>query len=93
MSNEPPTTRRSRPVVTHLEVDSIVRGGHGDGNRPGPRVLGRVDHEFPELRFAKADWSPLNDANDHSHGTNTTYADSTRVTAYVDGRRVWRNEP
>jgi hypothetical protein len=27
------------------------------------------------------------------YGTKTTYADSTRVTAYVDGRRVWGNEP
>ena len=46
-----------------------------------------------QLRFAKADWSPLNEANDHSYGTNTTYADSTRVTAYVGGGLVWGTPP
>jgi endo-1,4-beta-xylanase len=46
-----------------------------------------------QLRFAKADWSPLDETDDYSYGTNTVYADSTRVTAYVNGSRVWGSEP
>ena len=46
-----------------------------------------------QLRFAKADWSPLDETNDHSYGTNTTYADAPRVTAYVAGRIAWGSPP
>ena len=36
-----------------------------------------------QLRFAKADWSPLNEADDHSYGTQTAYAEWPRATGYV----------
>lgn len=31
--------------------------------------------------------------NDHSYGTGSSYADAPRVTAYVDGVRVWGTAP
>jgi hypothetical protein len=46
-----------------------------------------------ELGLAKTDWSNFNEANDYSFGTNTSYADSTTVTVYVNGVLVWGTEP
>jgi hypothetical protein len=42
---------------------------------------------------AQTDWSTLVETNDYSYGTNTTYADTTKVTAYVYGNLVWGVEP
>jgi endoglucanase len=44
-------------------------------------------------RFNKTDWSTLNQVDDYSFGTGTSYADAPRVTVYVAGRLVWGTEP
>ena len=46
-----------------------------------------------QLRFHKQDFSPFDETNDHSYGTNTSYAPSTKITAYIDGKLVWGTEP
>jgi hypothetical protein len=46
-----------------------------------------------QLRLNKTDWSAFNEANDFSRGTSTNFTDSTTVTVYVNGTRVWGNEP
>jgi chitodextrinase len=46
-----------------------------------------------QARFNKADWSALNEANDYSYATNTSYADAPKVTVYVSGQLVWGTEP
>lgn len=46
-----------------------------------------------QARFNKTDWSPFTQTNDHSYGTGSSYADAPRVTAYVDGVRVWGTAP
>jgi hypothetical protein len=44
-------------------------------------------------RFNKADWSNYDQSNDYSFATNTSFASTTAVTAYVDGQLVWGVEP
>lgn len=46
-----------------------------------------------QLRFNKTDYSPFDETNDFSHGSNTAYAVSTTVTAYLDGKLIWGTEP
>jgi hypothetical protein len=46
-----------------------------------------------QLRFAKADWSPLDETNDYSRGTNTAFADWSKVAVFVNGTRVWGTSP
>jgi endoglucanase len=46
-----------------------------------------------QARFNKNDWSTLNQANDYSFGTGTSYTDAPKVTVYVNGTLVWGTEP
>ncbi|MET7981753.1 glycoside hydrolase family 6 protein [Streptomyces sp. NPDC005281] len=46
-----------------------------------------------QLRMAKSDWSNFDESDDYSRGTNTSYADSVKVTVYVAGALVWGTEP
>jgi endoglucanase len=46
-----------------------------------------------QARFNKNDWSTLNQANDYSFGTGTSYTDAPKVTVYVNGQLVWGTEP
>jgi hypothetical protein len=46
------------------------------------------------LRVNKTNWSVFNETNDYSYdATKTTFADSTRLTAYRGGQLVWGAEP
>jgi hypothetical protein len=46
-----------------------------------------------QIRFNKTDWSNFTETNDYSYGTNTVYADSTKVTLYQSGTKIWGTEP
>jgi cellulose 1,4-beta-cellobiosidase len=47
-----------------------------------------------QLRFSKTDWANFNETNDYSwSGTQTSYADWSKVTVYVNGTLVWGTEP
>lgn len=46
-----------------------------------------------QLRVHRADWGLFDETNDYSWGTNTSFKDWTKVTAYVKGRLVWGTEP
>jgi chitodextrinase len=46
-----------------------------------------------QSRFNKNDWSAFNETNDYSYGTNTAYADASRVTVFVNGQLVWGTPP
>jgi hypothetical protein len=46
-----------------------------------------------QTRFNKNDWSAFNETNDYSYGTNTAYADTTKVTVLVNGQLVWGTPP
>jgi hypothetical protein len=46
------------------------------------------------LRVNKTDWSNYDETNDYSYdGADTTFADSSVITAYVNGTLMWGNEP
>jgi hypothetical protein len=44
-------------------------------------------------RFNKSDWSNMTQGNDWSFAPNTSFADSTLVTGYMNGTLVWGQEP
>lgn len=46
-----------------------------------------------QARFSKTDWSAFTQTDDYSYGTGSTNAAAPKVTAYVDGSRVWGIEP
>ncbi len=58
----------------------------------GSLAAGRSTGEI-QLRMAKGDWSAFNETNDYSRGTNTSYADATKVPGYVTGTLAWGAEP
>jgi hypothetical protein len=67
---------------SYLEVGfttGIVQSGGGIGQM--------------QFRIHNADFSPLDESDDYSHGTNTSFATTTKVTAYLDGVLVWGTEP
>ncbi|GAA3615267.1 hypothetical protein GCM10022223_34420 [Kineosporia mesophila] len=46
-----------------------------------------------QLRLNKNDWSNFDESNDYSRGTGTSYADSTKVPAYVGSTLAWGTPP
>ena len=46
-----------------------------------------------QCRFNKTDWSNFDETNDYSYATNTSYADATKVTVYVNGTLEYGTEP
>ncbi|GAB3255774.1 cellulase family glycosylhydrolase [Kineosporia babensis] len=46
-----------------------------------------------QLRLNKTDWSNFDESNDYSRGTATSYADNTKVTAYVGSTLAWGAPP
>jgi endo-1,4-beta-xylanase len=47
-----------------------------------------------QLRLNKTDWSAFPESNDHSwSGTQTGYADWTKITVYINGTLTWGSEP
>ncbi|MCN9240607.1 cellulase family glycosylhydrolase [Streptomyces sp. RY43-2] len=46
-----------------------------------------------QIRINKTDWSNFSETDDYSYATNTSYADTTKVTAYVNGTLAGGVEP
>ncbi|WP_289734455.1 endo-1,4-beta-xylanase [Streptomyces macrolidinus] len=46
-----------------------------------------------QIRINKTDWSNFSETDDYSYATNTSYADTTKVTAYVNGTLAGGIEP
>jgi len=46
-----------------------------------------------QSRFNKTDWSNFDETNDYSYATNTAYADTSKVTVYVNGTLAGGIEP
>lgn len=75
---------------------------------PRVKALGYIEYSFTnsagslaagsssgdiQSRYANTDWSVFNEANDHSIGTNISYADKPAITLYRNGVLVWGTEP
>ncbi|MFD9602527.1 glycoside hydrolase family 6 protein [Streptomyces sp. NPDC059970] len=46
-----------------------------------------------QLRLNKTDWSNFNEADDYSRGTNTAYADASKIAVYAGGTLSWGTAP
>ncbi|MEV5987903.1 endo-1,4-beta-xylanase [Streptomyces sp. NPDC052051] len=46
-----------------------------------------------QIRINKTDWSNFSETDDYSYATNTSYADTTKVTVYVNGTLAGGIEP
>ncbi|MFC5291115.1 glycoside hydrolase family 9 protein [Actinokineospora guangxiensis] len=70
-------------------ADHYVQVAFTSGTVPPGQDTGEV-----QLRIAKSDWSPLNQADDHSYtGATAAYRDAPQVTAYTNGALSWGVEP
>jgi cellulose 1,4-beta-cellobiosidase len=58
----------------------------------GSLAAGKASGDI-QTRLNKTDWSNFNEADDYSRGTNTAYADTTKMTVYVNGTLVNGTEP
>jgi hypothetical protein len=58
----------------------------------GQLAAGATTYEI-QLRIHKADYTPFDETNDFSYGTNGSYQDGTKVTVYYAGKLVWGTEP
>ena len=69
-------------------ADSYLQVGFAAGLLEAGASTGQM-----QLRVHKSDFSNFDERNDYSYGTNTTFATTTTVTAYLDGVLVWGTEP
>ncbi len=46
-----------------------------------------------KIRFNRSDWSPFQQSDDYSFSPETEYVEWPKVTLYVDGERIWGEEP
>jgi chitodextrinase len=60
----------------------------GAGSLPAGGTLGDA-----QLRLNKTDWAAFNEADDFSYGTNTGYADTSKIAVYLGADLVWGNPP
>ncbi|MFJ9682074.1 glycoside hydrolase family 6 protein [Streptomyces sp. NPDC101194] len=71
------------PGASHyLEV------GFGGGSLAAGASTGEI-----QLRLNKSDWSNFDETDDHSHATNTAYADASKVAVYTAGTLTWGTAP
>ncbi|MEV6105036.1 glycoside hydrolase family 48 protein [Streptomyces sp. NPDC051940] len=56
-------------------------------------VAAGADSGEIQLRVHKSDWSNFNEADDYSRGTNSSFADASKITAYAAGQLAWGVEP
>lgn len=80
--------RFSRVSPARPGADAYLEVGFTGGTLDASTSTGQM-----QLRIHKADYSPFDENDDHSHDTNTSFATSVTVTAYLDGVLVWGAEP
>ncbi|MCX5395808.1 glycoside hydrolase family 6 protein [Streptomyces sp. NBC_00102] len=62
--------------------------GFGSGTLAAGASTGEI-----QLRINKSDWSNFSEADDYSRATNTSFADATKIGAYVGGTLAWGTAP
>lgn len=71
------------------DTDAYVEIGFSGGTLDAGGDTGEI-----QIRVAKHDWMPFDQANDYSFDARqTNFADAPRVTLYRDGKLVWGQEP
>ena len=82
-------TLRVVPLATPVAgADRYLEVGFTSGSVAAGASIGEI-----QCRFNKSDWSAFSETNDYSYGTNTAFADSTKVTVHVGGQLVWGTPP
>ncbi|SEF37586.1 Fibronectin type III domain-containing protein [Amycolatopsis pretoriensis] len=69
-------------------ADAYVEAGFSGGT-----LAAGVDTGELQIRLAKADWTPFDQADDYSYRATTSYSDLATATAYQAGALVWGTEP
>ena len=80
----------------HVSVQSTNLGGQTDYilySFTGNVVLQPGQILQVQSRFNKSDWSNMTQSNDWSFAPNTSFADASQVTGYLNGGLVWGMEP
>lgn len=78
------------PSLAAAGADTILEIGFA----PGAGSLAPGASIEVQTRFAKVDWSNYTQSDDYSFDpTDNSYADWSKVTAYVNGTLVWGSEP
>ncbi|MFE5096435.1 glycoside hydrolase family 6 protein [Streptomyces sp. NPDC056638] len=62
--------------------------GFGSGSLAAGASTGEI-----QLRLNKTDWSNFDEADDYSRGTNTAYADASKIAVYAGGTLSWGTAP
>ncbi|MFD6422030.1 cellulose binding domain-containing protein, partial [Streptomyces sp. NPDC060198] len=62
--------------------------GFGSGTLAAGASTGEI-----QLRINKSDWSNFSEADDYSRSTNTSFADASKIGAYVGGALAWGTAP
>ena len=76
------------PIAGRPGVDAYLEVGFDPGQVEVDDSSGPI-----HVRLQRSDWGPLDERNDYSRGTNTTFEPSTKITAYLRGKLVWGAEP
>ncbi|GIH18865.1 cellulose binding domain-containing protein [Rugosimonospora africana] len=77
------------PTTTGTADHYLQLGFTGSGSLAAGASTGDL-----QLRLYRSDWQNVNQANDYSfNGSLTSYADSTKVTAYRSGSLAWGTPP
>jgi endoglucanase len=66
-------------AITRAVGDGYLQVGFTGGTLAPGAATGDI-----QLRFSKADWSPFDETNDASYGTNRTYAETDKITITVN---------
>ncbi|HEY3477847.1 MAG TPA: cellulose binding domain-containing protein, partial [Streptomyces sp.] len=69
-------------------ADAYVEVAFAGGTLAPGATTGEV-----QIRVAKADWSPFNQADDYSYRTAASFTDLATATAYQSGTLAWGTEP
>jgi serpin B len=68
----------------YLELGFAATAGSLSAGQSTGGIQGRIN---------KSDWSNFDQSNDHSYTESSTMADCDRIAVYVDGQKVWGDEP
>ncbi len=82
------TLTQSVSTASGTNADHYLQVAFGSGTLAAGASTGDI-----QLRLNKTDWSNFSETNDYSYGTNTSYADAPKITAYSGGTLVFGTTP
>jgi hypothetical protein len=77
--------------IRHVQVRMVISNTAFD--KSAGNLVSGGNSGVIQSRFANADWSDFNEADDYSYVNNKTYANNSQITLYRNGQLVWGVEP